>query len=254
MRFSASQKSAAEKDIKSAYRKLARKWHPDTNPDNPKAAEEKFKEISEAYEVLGRSGEAQEIRRARIGLAAAPRARPSSSVSITARIQRQRRTISAGSTSTLADGWTRSKRILGFLRHVLLGHRPATNDAEHQGFPQRGQDLETTIELGLRDVYDGGKKAVALQVEDLCPQLPRHRDRQRSALPAVPRHRPRPGHQEIRRRDSQRHQRRAAHSLGRSRRRRHQRRRERRSLLDRQAARRSDVQAQGRRSLRRSAG
>jgi curved DNA-binding protein len=46
-------KGAAEKDIKSAYRKLARKWHPDANPDNTKAAEEKFKEISEAYEVLG---------------------------------------------------------------------------------------------------------------------------------------------------------------------------------------------------------
>jgi curved DNA-binding protein CbpA len=44
-------KGAAEKDIKSAYRKLARKWHPDQNPDNVKAAEEKFKEISEAYEV-----------------------------------------------------------------------------------------------------------------------------------------------------------------------------------------------------------
>src|SRR5579862_616207 len=46
-------KGAPEKDIKSAYRKLARKWHPDQNPENPKEAEEKFKELSEAYEVLG---------------------------------------------------------------------------------------------------------------------------------------------------------------------------------------------------------
>ena len=46
-------KNAAEKDIKSAYRKLARKWHPDANPNNQKEAEEKFKEISEAYGVLG---------------------------------------------------------------------------------------------------------------------------------------------------------------------------------------------------------
>ena len=46
-------KSALEKDIKSAYRKLARKWHPDANPQNTKEAEAKFKEISEAYEVLG---------------------------------------------------------------------------------------------------------------------------------------------------------------------------------------------------------
>src|SRR5471030_2512318 len=46
-------KTAAAKDIKSAYRKLARKWHPDANHDNTKAAEEKFKYIQEAYEVLG---------------------------------------------------------------------------------------------------------------------------------------------------------------------------------------------------------
>jgi len=44
-------KKADEKDIKSAYRKLARKHHPDVNP-NDKTAEAKFKEISEAYDVL----------------------------------------------------------------------------------------------------------------------------------------------------------------------------------------------------------
>jgi len=45
-------KNATEDDIKKAYRRLAMKFHPDTNKDNPKAAEEKFKQISEAYEVL----------------------------------------------------------------------------------------------------------------------------------------------------------------------------------------------------------
>ncbi len=46
------EKSATEKDIKRAYRKLARQYHPDKNPDD-KSAEDKFKEINEAYEVLG---------------------------------------------------------------------------------------------------------------------------------------------------------------------------------------------------------
>ncbi len=46
------ERSASQEDIKRAYRKLAMKYHPDRNPGN-KAAEENFKQINEAYEVLG---------------------------------------------------------------------------------------------------------------------------------------------------------------------------------------------------------
>jgi len=45
-------KDASQEKIKKAYRKLARKWHPDINPGN-KEAEQKFKEISQAYDCLG---------------------------------------------------------------------------------------------------------------------------------------------------------------------------------------------------------
>ncbi len=45
-------RNASEQEIKSAYRKLALQHHPDRNPDNPEAASEKFKEITEAYSVL----------------------------------------------------------------------------------------------------------------------------------------------------------------------------------------------------------
>ena len=45
-------KDAEPETIKKSYKKLAMKWHPDRNPKNKEEAENKFKEISEAYEIL----------------------------------------------------------------------------------------------------------------------------------------------------------------------------------------------------------
>src|ERR1035438_1270335 len=45
-------RTASADDLKSAYRRLARQYHPDVNPNDP-AAEEKFKEIGQAYSVVG---------------------------------------------------------------------------------------------------------------------------------------------------------------------------------------------------------
>ncbi|XP_006895240.1 PREDICTED: dnaJ homolog subfamily B member 8 [Elephantulus edwardii] len=49
------QSNATQEDIKKAYHKLALRWHPDKNPDNKEEAEKKFKQVSEAYEVLSDS-------------------------------------------------------------------------------------------------------------------------------------------------------------------------------------------------------
>ena len=53
--------NATDDEIKKAYRNLCRKYHPDVNQDNPKAAEEKFKEVGEAYRTIMdmRSGRSQ---------------------------------------------------------------------------------------------------------------------------------------------------------------------------------------------------
>ena len=45
-------KNATDEELKKAFRKLAKKYHPDANPDNKEEAERKFKEVNEAYEVL----------------------------------------------------------------------------------------------------------------------------------------------------------------------------------------------------------
>ena len=54
-------KNASESEVKKAYRSLALRWHPDKNPENMKEAEIRFKEISEAYEVLSDSKTNQAI-------------------------------------------------------------------------------------------------------------------------------------------------------------------------------------------------
>ncbi|MCB1383557.1 MAG: J domain-containing protein, partial [Notoacmeibacter sp.] len=45
-------KTASAKDIKAAFRKLAKKWHPDHNKDDPRA-KERFAEVSQAYDIVG---------------------------------------------------------------------------------------------------------------------------------------------------------------------------------------------------------
>ena len=54
------QRGASEEEIKKAYKRLSRKYHPDANLDNPKAAEEKFKELQQAYQqVIGENNRIQ---------------------------------------------------------------------------------------------------------------------------------------------------------------------------------------------------
>jgi DnaJ-class molecular chaperone len=162
-------KTAAAKDIKSAYRKLARKWHPDANPDNPKAAEEKFKDIQEAYEVLSdpekRSkydvlgsdwqGAARDAARQRAGGGAGAPGPGAGGF---------------GGGATFGEGSGFSDFFDMFFQNI--GKRPAGGPAPgpSRARPQRGEDLETTLDLTLGEAYSGGTKSVALQIEDVCPK------------------------------------------------------------------------------------
>ena len=161
-------KTAAEKDIKSAYRKLARKWHPDANPDKQKEAEEKFKDIQEAYEVLGDPEKRQKYnvlgsdwQRAAAD-AAQQRARqpgPEAGPNV------------GGFNANFGNGSGFSDFFDMFFSGIgqRPGQRGPTNFGATAG-QQRGDDLETTLDLTLAEAYAGGTKNVALQVDDLCPR------------------------------------------------------------------------------------
>lgn len=154
-------KNAAEKDIKSAYRKLARKWHPDANPKSPKEAEEKFKEISEAYEVLGDP----EKRRKYDVLG--PNWQQAAQQ---AEQQRRYRTNVGGEEFEFDVGGAGAPSGFSDFFDMFFSGVGRQQTAQRRSYARRGQDLETTIDLSLRDVYDGGTKAVSLQIEDLCPR------------------------------------------------------------------------------------
>ncbi len=154
-------KSATEKDIKSAYRKLARKWHPDANLKDPKAAEEKFKEISEAYEVLGDPEKRKKYD------VLGPNWQQAAQQ---AEQQRRYHTNVGGQEFEFDLGGDGSPSGFSDFFDVFFSGIGRRQTAQSPGRSRRGQDLETTIELGLRDVYAGGTKAVSLQIEDLCPR------------------------------------------------------------------------------------
>jgi len=154
-------KTAAEKDIKSAYRKLARKWHPDANPKNPKEAEEKFKEISEAYEVLG-----DPEKRKKYDVLG-----PNWQQAAQQAEQQRRYRTNVGDQEFEFDlGGPGGPSGFSDFFDVFFSGIGRRQTARGPGIERRGQDLETTIELGLRDVYDGGTKGVSLQIEDVCPR------------------------------------------------------------------------------------
>ncbi len=155
-------KNAAEKDIKSAYRKLARKWHPDANPKNTKEAEEKFKEISEAYEVLGDPEKRKKYDVLGPDWQQAARQ---------AEQQRRYRTNVNGEEFEFDLGGQGAPSGFSDFFDVFfsgIGRRQTAQAG--RAMARRGQDLETTIELTLRDIFEGGTKAVSLQIEDICPR------------------------------------------------------------------------------------
>lgn len=140
------EKSASADDIKSAYRRLAKKHHPDMNKDNPKAAEEKFKELSEAYEVL-----------------ADPEKR--------SRYDQHGHEGVASNFSPGGFSWqdfTRQADVEDIFGGGFAGSIFEQFFGGGRRRSRRGEDLRYDVELGLLDVLRGAKKTMRIPRADNC--------------------------------------------------------------------------------------
>lgn len=169
-------RTATEQEIKSAYRRLARKYHPDVNRDNPQATEH-FKEINEAYEVLGDKDKRQKYDSLgadweRLDKAGFGSSRPGGFTYDYANPN--------GGFGDIFDsifGTTRTRTRPGGTGGSGGGNSgPSVHTrASDFGFgrgatprPQRGEDIEQPLEVSLEEAYQGSTRQLQIQSSELC--------------------------------------------------------------------------------------
>ncbi len=147
---------ASEKEIKQAYRRLARKYHPDVNPGD-KSAEAKFKEINEAYEVLSDKEKRQKYDRF------GDQWQYADQFARAGRQQTQYWDFAPGGGSYHFSGDIGD--LDSIFEELFGGARTRTS---HRPQPRRGRDLESPIEVTLEEAYNGTSRTISLQVEEPC--------------------------------------------------------------------------------------
>ena len=149
-------KTATDNEIKSAYRKLARKFHPDVNPGD-KSAEEKFKEINEAYQVLADSEKRKRYDQLGPNWKQGEEFRPPPGW--------ERVHGAPGDFGDLFGSGRGASGFSDFFESLFGGRRTPRAGA---GFAMRGQDVEAEIALTLEEAHRGGKRSISLQVAETC--------------------------------------------------------------------------------------
>ena len=157
-------KSATADEIKKSYRKLARKYHPDANKGDAKA-EERFKEISEAYNTLSDEKRRKEYDDARSLFGSGGFRRPGPAGAGGGFGGFDLGDLFGGGAGTgTADGGR-----LGDLLGGMFGGRGGTGTQGTQTRPRRGADVETETTLGFGDSIDGVTVSLRLTGEGACP-------------------------------------------------------------------------------------
>src|SRR5215831_6592173 len=152
-------KTATADEIKKAYRKLARKYHPDANKGDPKA-EERFKEISEAYNVLSDAKQRKEYDDARSLFGSGGFRPPGQGGAGGFPFDLGDLFGGAGTGNTTNSGG----RLGDLLGGMFGGGRTGT-----QTRPRRGTDVETEATLSFNDAIDGATVSLRLTGEGACP-------------------------------------------------------------------------------------
>jgi molecular chaperone DnaJ len=152
-------KGASADDIKKSYRKLARKYHPDANEGDPKA-EERFKEISEAYTVLSDEKRRKEYDEARTLYGSGGPRMPGSGGTAGGGYGFDLGDLFGGSTGSAGGR-------LGDLLGGVFGNRGGTTTAS-QARPRRGADVETEVTLSFSDAVEGTTVSLRLTGEGPC--------------------------------------------------------------------------------------
>lgn len=159
--------SATADEIKKQYRRLAKQYHPDTNQNDPKAAD-RFKEISEAYNVLGDAEKRKQYDDMRrlgafggFGGGGARASRPGAGAP---------RGPGQSGAGTFTDFDVGGIGGLGDLFSSMFGAgaAPGARGGARRGAPEKGQTVEQTIEVPFRVAATGGKVPVELEVNEEC--------------------------------------------------------------------------------------
>ena len=154
------ERTATEAEIRSAYRKLARKYHPDVNPNN-KQAEQRFKEINEAYQVLG-----DPAKRKKYDQLGADWERGEA--------EEEMRRRYAGAEGFGRSGAASATDFSDFFESFFGGSGGgAFSQSRPRGFnfsagAQRAPDAEAEIPVTLEEAFRGTTRRVTLTAEDEC--------------------------------------------------------------------------------------